>query len=310
MTAFAILVTDILFVLLLSRVFAREDGSAYMFNPYLVWADKATYPVIRFAGDIMPGAPKGVAAFVSLLFLVAFRGALFASGGAMRVFVGSTIRFVPRAGWLAAIAASAIEFIVFLVRFWGMYAIVRSLATPGGERSRMGAALAAVAHPFSATPAAVGWAALVVLNIGIAALLPTAMAPCIPGTDGVVTTFSSLFDTSTAERAVLARCGLGILSMADMVLFTREAMVIAIFGSLIAAIFRLQALATTFLDFENALMGRFSRRNFTAGMFDFSALIFFMAVSFVYGMVVYAVTMALKHAGILAAGALAIQHYE
>jgi hypothetical protein len=45
-------------------------------------------------------------------------------------------------------------------------------------------------------------------------------------------------------------------------------------------------------------------------MFDFSALIYFMAVSFLYGLAVLAVTTALKHAGILAAGALAIQRYE
>lgn len=309
MTAFAIAIMDILFVLLFARAFLGRDESSYLFNPYLLWADKATSPIIRFVKDLIPRASSGVASMAALLFLIAFRGAVLSSSGAIVVTVGSVFNFTPRPGWDGAIIASAMEFVVFLTRLWGLHALTLAIATFEGRRSRMAQAFAHLARPASALPGWARWPALFAVNVLLAVALPFAMAPSVQGAQAS-TPLSSIFNLGTTANAAMAYIGMGLLSLADMLLFARDALILAIFASLFAAIFGNRTLASFLLEFENALLGRFARRNLAAGVFDFSPILFFLAASLAYGMIVAVVTMAMKHLGVIAAGALALQPYQ
>lgn len=307
--AFAIAVTDILFVLLFAKAFQGETESGYLFNPYLLWTDKVTSPILRFTTDIIPRATTGLAAIVALVFLIAFRGALLCAGGNLVVSVGSVVNFTPRSGWLGAIAASAMDFLVFLVRFWGLHTLTVALATYEGRRSRIATAFAYLARPASLSPSWARWVVIVAVNILVASALPLAMSPGVQGSQASAT-FSSIFDVSTTAKACAARVGIGLLSMADILLFARNALMIAIFTSLFAAIFGNRPLAAFLLDFENTLLGRFARRTLSAGVFDFSPILFFLAASLAYGFAVAVITVVMKNMGVIAAGALAIQPYQ
>lgn len=309
MTAFVIALTDILFVLLFARAFLGKDECRYLFNPYLLWADKATSPFIRFVKNLIPRASSGVASMAALFFLIAFRGAVLSASGAIVVTTGSVVNFTPRPGWAGAILASAMEFVVFLVRLWGLHALTLAIATSEGRRSRMAQAFAHLARPASALPGWARWPVLFIVNILIVVALPLAMAPSVQGAQASAP-FSSIFDLGTAAKAAMAYVGMGLLSLADMLLFARDALILAIFASLFAAIFGNRTLASFLLEFENTLLGRFARRNLAAGVFDFSPIFFFLAASIAYGLIVAVVTMAMKHMGVIAAGALALQPYQ
>lgn len=309
MTAFAIAVTDILFVLLFAKAFQGKADSDYLFNPYLLWTDKVVSPILRFVTDIIPRAPTGLAAIVALVFLIAFRGALLASSGGLVVTVGSVVNFTPRTGWIGAIAASVMDFLVFLVRFWGLHALTVAIATYDGRRSRMATAFGYLARPASLSPSWARLAVIVTANILLASALPLVMSTGVQGSQASAA-FSSIFDVSTPAKAYAVRIGLGLLSMADILLFARNALMIAIFASLFAAIFGNRALATLLLDFENTLLGRFARRTLSAGVFDFSPILFFLAASLAYGFAVAVITVVMKNMGVIAAGALAIQPYQ
>ena len=57
------------------------------------------------------------------------------------------------------------------------------------------------------------------------------------------------------------------------------------------------------------LLGRFSRRPLGIGMFDFTPILFFLAVNILYALAVAFTTLLLSKAGVLAAGAVAAQPY-
>ncbi len=309
---FAVLViTDLFLLLLFSRLFAREDDRAYLFNPYLLWAGRLTDPVGRFVTDLLPGLTIRAAYGIAFLFLLAFRGAVltFASGSDWNIVVGSTLAFHPRAGWFGAIAFSFLDFIVFLVRFWGLALLVAHLQSSQTAAPRMRQALDALAAPLANGPAWMRLLAILTANILLAPLLRHLATVSLASPASPRIAFSALFHASPPPRLAAAYAGVALLSLADNLAFLRGALIIAIFSSLLAAIFRNRTLATFFLELQNLLLGRFSRRQIGVGMFDFTPILFFIALNFLYGGAITIVLTLLRHFGIFAAGALAAQTY-
>ena len=309
---FAILLLSDLFLLLLfARVFTRTDDRASFFNPYLLWARRVTDPVGAFVADLFPGLPVRAACAIAFLFILAFRGALFvsASGANWTVVIGSTLAFHPRAGWFGAIGFSLLDFAVFLVRFWGLALLADLLAAPKTAMPRMGQALDTLASPCGHGPL---WARIIGVLLANALLAPllhhlATVSLAAPGSAHVA--FGSLFHVETPARLAAAYLGVALFSLADFLAFLRGALIIAIFASLAAAIFRNRTLATFFLELQNLLLGRFSRRQIGVGMFDFTPILFFVALNFLYGLAVSFVLLPLRHFGVFAAGALAAQSY-
>ena len=285
---FFLLVTNAFFLLLFARVFAGRNDRDWIFNPYLLWTGRVTDGVGRFAMDILPGLPARGGAGVALLFLLAFRGALMVATDHVKwtLPVGSTFFFYPRSGWIGAIAFSVLNFAAFLVHFRQ--------------------ALDAFAAPFSRGPVWARAIAVVAVNVILAIALRHFAGA---GIGEIRREFTSIFHVDTPMRLVAAYGGLALLSIMDVLDFARQALILAIFASLFAAIIQNRTLAAFFLELQNMLLGRFSRRPIGLGMFDFTPIIFFLAVNIIYALSITFTTLLLSKAGVLAAGAVAAQPY-
>ncbi len=305
---FFLVITNAFFLLLFARVLARRDDREWIFNPYLLWTGRVTDGVGRFATDILPGLPARGGACVALLFLLAFRGALMVAATNMKwsLPVGSTFFFHPRAGWIGAIAFSVLHFAVFLVHFWGLALLVHILAEPATSRTRIRQALDAFATPFARGPLWARVLAIVAVNV----LLVVALRHFAgAGVGKIRNSFTSIFHVDTPARLAAAYGGLAFLAMADVLDFARQALILAIFASLFAAIIQNRTIAAFFMEIQVLLLGRFSRRQFGIGMFDFTPILFFLAVNFIYAIAITVTTLLLSKAGVLAAGAMAAQPY-
>ena len=305
---FFLLVTNAFFLLLFARLFARRNDRDWIFNPYLLWAGRVTDGAGRFATDILPGLPARGGAGIALLFLLAFRGALMvaATNAKWALPVGSTFFFHPRTGWVGAIAFSILHFAVFLAHFWGLALLVHLLAEPTTSRTRIRQALDAFATPFSRGPVWARVLAIVAANILLAvALRHFADA----GIGKVRKDFTSIFNVETTAHLAAAYGGLAFLAIVDVLDFARQALILAIFASLFAAIVQNRTLAAFFLELQNMLLGRFSRRPLGVGMFDFTPILFFLAVNVLYALSIAFSTLLLSKTGVLAAGAVAAQPY-
>ncbi len=305
---FFLLITNAFFLLLFARLFARRDDREWIFNPYLLWSGRVTDRVGRFATDILPGLPARGGAGIALLFLLAFRGALMvaATNAKWTLSVGSTFFFHPRTGWVGAIAFSILHFAVFLAHFWGLALLVHLLAEPATARTRIRQALDAFAAPFSRGPVWARIIAIVAANILLAVALRHFAGA---GIGEVRKDFSSIFHVETPTRLAAAYGGLALLAIMDVLDFARQALILAIFASLFAAIVQNRTLAAFFLELQNMLLGRFSRRPLGVGMFDFTPILFFLAVNILYAISIAFTTILLSKAGVLAAGAVAAQPY-
>ncbi len=305
---FFLLITNAFFLLLFARLFARRDDRDWIFNPYLLWTGRVTDGVGRFATDILPGLPPRGGAGVALLFLLAFRGALMVAATNIRwsLPVGSTFFFHPRSGWIGAIAFSILHFAVFLVHFWGLALLVHLLSEPATSRTRVRQALDAFAAPFSRGPLWARALAIVAVNVLLAMALRHFAGA---GIGEVRKDFTAIFHVDTPTRLAAAYSGLALLSIVDVLDFARQALILAIFASLFAAIIQNRTLAAFFIELQNMLLGRFSRRPIGIGMFDFTPILFFLAVNIVYALSITFTTLLLSKAGVLAAGAVAAQPY-
>ncbi len=305
---FFLLATNAFFLLLFARLFAGRDDRDWIFNPYLLWTGRVTNGVGRFATDILPGLPARGGAGVALLFLLAFRGALMVAATNMKwaLPVGSTFFFHPRTGWIGAIAFSVLHFAVFLVHFWGLALLVQLLAEPATSRTRIRQALDAFAAPLSRGPVWARILAIVAVNVLLAIALRHFAAA---GIGEVRRDFTAIFHVDTPARLAAAYGGLAFLAMVDVLDFARQALILAIFASLFAAIIQNRTLAAFFLELQNMLLGRFARRPIGIGMFDFTPILFFLAVNIIYAISITFITLLLSKAGILAAGAVAAQPY-
>jgi uncharacterized protein YggT (Ycf19 family) len=303
-----LLITNAFFLLLFARLFAERDDRDWIFNPYLLWAGRVADGAGRFATDILPGLPMRGGAGVALIFLLAFRGALMVAATNMKwaLSVGSTFFFHPRTGWIGAIAFSILHFAAFLIHFWGLALLVHLLAEPTTSRTRIRQAFDAFAAPLSRGPIWARTLAIVAVNVLLAVALRHFAGA---GIGGVRRAFTAIFHVDTPARLAAAYGGLAILALVDVLAFARQALILAIFASLFAAIIQNRTLAAFFLELQNMLLGRFSRRPIGIGMFDFTPILFFLAVNVVYATSVAFTTILLSRAGILAAGAVAAQPY-
>ena len=121
--------------------------------------------------------------------------------------------------------------------------------------------------------------------------------------------FTSIFHVDTPARLAAAYGGLAFLAMVDVLDFARQALILAIFASLFSAIVQNRTLAAFFMELQNMLLGRFSRRPIGIGMFDFTPILFFLAVNVIYALAITFTTLLLSKIGVLAAGAVAAQPY-
>ena len=308
MTSAFLLISNIFFLFLFARLLMGRNDREWIFNPYLLWTGRVTSGAVRIATDILPGLPARGGAAVALLFLLAFRGALMAATASRdwALSIGSTFFFHPRLGWVGAIAFSALHFAAFLSHIWGLALLVHFLSPRAASRTRIRQLLDAVAAPFSRGPIWVRVPAVIAAHILLAmALRHFASA----GIGHIRRDFSSIFCVDTPAQLASAYGGLALLSLADVLAFARMALILAIFATLFAAIFQSRTLATVFLELQNMLLGRFSRRPFVLGMFDFTPIIFFIAVNLLYTVVINLTILLLSRHGVLAAGAVAAQPY-
>ena len=308
MTEFLLIATDILLVILFARAFVTDGNRNWIFNPYLLWTGRVTGSVRTFLNDIAPGISERAASGVAFLFLVAFRGALMKAAGeaAHMIPVGGTFVFLQREGWPWAIAFSFLRFATFLAHFWGFSLLCGLLASPGDARSRVSQALDAFSAPCSAAPLWTRTAVVVAANVLLAIMFRYLADSGVPR---LRTQFSFLFHVETPARAAGAFAGLALLSLADSLNFACQALLVAIFASLFAAILQNRTLAAFFMELQNTILGRFSKIRAAIGLLDFTPIIFFITLSYAYSIFTHAIVFAMRRLGIIAAGALAAQPY-
>ena len=308
MTWFILLLTNFLFLLLFARTLVRTDDREWIFNPHLLWAGHITDRIGRVATDIFPGLHIRGGVFVALLFLLAFRGALMAASPHTdwAISVGSTFFFHPHTGWPYAIAFSILHFAAFLVHVWGLALLTRLLGDAATVNTRASRMLDALAAPLSRGPVWVRALAILAANFLLAMALRHFAGA---GIRSARTDFTSLFNVGTPARLAGAYAGLALLAVADVLDFARLALIFAIFATLFCAILQKRSLAIVSMEFQNLFLGRFSHRHLSVGMFDFTPILFFIAINYLYGFSVFFVTLLLRHFGVLAAGALAAQSY-
>lgn len=310
MTGVILIITNLLFVLLFARLFIRDDSRESMFNPIVLATDGVTNRIAGFVWPLFPRMKRRQVFLVTLVFLLLFRSAVLASvrSPELSVCVGASMLFSPKGGWQGALIFGFIEFFVFIVNFWGMELFI-SFISPYRAMTCVSQAIDVYARPVSLLPRWLRTIAIIAAN----ALGAYMLMNFTNGALGVVPAnahpLHSAFDTSTAFKSAALYVGVTFFSICDVLLFVRQALFISIFASLFAAILQRRGLAMFFIEFQNTLLGVFSGRRLAVGMFDFAPVIFYIALEIIYDILIYAATMALKYVGVIAAGALAVQHF-
>lgn len=301
-------ITNLLFILIFARAFSRDNDSAYFFNPVLLTTNKVTDKILDFTTPLFPGLRKTAVSIIVLVFLLAFRGALMTSAGHSNwsIIIGSTLQFFPRPGWVNAITFSFLDFAAFLIHFWGMSLFI-SVISGGKSYDRIRQAIDVFARPVSLTPVFMQLIAVFVAN----AVLVYVLCNYTEGILGSAARapFQSAFKTDTSVNIISTYAGITLFSIGDILSFVRQALILTIFASLFAAIFSNRSMSAICMELQNALMGRFARRQLSVGLFDFTPVIFFIVLNIVYGVFIFIVTIAMKHFGVIATGALATQAY-
>jgi hypothetical protein len=141
--------TNLFFLMLWMRLWKLEDHEFY-FNPLLSAPARMTDKMAEFLRPVLPGLPPRAIMAVTLLFLIIFRGVMLCSAGSnWLIVIGSNYaREFPVGDWIGCILFSLTDFMVFLLRLWGL-ALLVALMTPVPRRDRVTEAFRCFALPFS-----------------------------------------------------------------------------------------------------------------------------------------------------------------
>lgn len=285
------IITDLIFLLLFARM-VQSSATRFYFNPVLSAPHSLLDRIFAFLKPVFFSIPEKAVSGIILLFLIFFRGAIYAKTGIPELVIGTNCHFTFPPSWYAGPMASLLDFLVFLTRFWGLCFFISFLSSCT-VRTRVHQALIEFGKPFTYFSKALSPLILIVANIILVGILlkftDCTYTAAIRTNQGIATngiSITSAISSLTPLRTMTVVFILALLSSADLLLFTLNALLISIFASLIAIIFRNRNIATLFMEFQNVILGFFGTKPLRLGMFDFTPVIFFIALQAVYTILV------------------------
>lgn len=299
-------ISDLILLLLFARIVQGTENRFY-FNPVLSAPHALLDRVFAFFRPVFGSLHERIVASVIFLLLVVFRGAIYARTGVPHIFIGGNCLFSFPPSWYAGPACSLLGFAVFLTRFWG-FCFLLSFLSSCTSHTRVYQAIVEFGKPFTALPKYMTPVALLAANIALVALVSYSAEGTFTAT---LESNSGMFVSRKVPISVALQSGsplqsitvlsiFALFSAADLFLFARNALLVAIFASLIAVILRRQGLAMMFYEFQSVILGYFSRKSLRLGMFDFTPVLFFISLQLVYAaFVVFLLPYLLSLTGVL-----------
>ena len=279
---FLIFFTNLFFLMLWMRLWKLEDHEFY-FNPLLSAPARMTEKMAEFLRPVLPGLPPRAIMAVTLLFLIIFRGVMLCSAGSnWLIVIGSNYaREFPVGDWIGCILFSLTDFMVFLLRLWGL-ALLVALMTPVPRRDRVTEAFRCFALPFSLLRRFTMIPVFLLLNVLLALHLQQTGRPFTGVLPNGVTALSITLNWQEPIRAAIGLSWLTGLAAADIFLTAYGAVMAVVFTSLLALLTQNRALHVLSAEALHLLLGGFSRRPLMVWVIDLTPLAYFFMMNMIY----------------------------
>lgn len=274
--------TNLFFLLLWIRLWRLSEHEFY-FNPLLSAPTRLTDRLVEFLRPVLAGFPPRAIVAVTLLFLLAFRGILLGSLGRDWVIaVGSAYaRAFPTGSHIGCILFSITEFIVFLIRLWGLAFLV-ALMTPVTRHDRVTEAFRCFTLPFSLLPRLSMAPAILLLNALLVLHLQHTGRPFAGQISSGLPALAVTLDWQAPLRTLLGLSWLTGLAVADIFLAAYGAMMAVVVASLLALVTQNRGLQMLANEVVRFLLGGFSRRPLMIGMIDLTPLAYFFVMNILH----------------------------
>ena len=274
--------TNLFFLMLWMRLWKLEDYEFY-FNPLLSAPARMTDKMAEFLRPVLPGLPPRAIMAVTLLFLIIFRGVMLCSAGSnWLIVIGSNYaREFPVGDWIGCILFSLTDFMVFLLRLWGL-ALLVALMTPVPRRDRVTEAFRCFALPFSLLRRFTMIPVFLLLNVLLALHLQQTGRPFTGVLPNGVTALSITLNWQEPIRAAIGLSWLTGLAAADIFLTAYGAVMAVVFTSLLALLTQNRALHVLSAEALHLLLGGFSRRPLMVWVIDLTPLAYFFMMNMIY----------------------------
>jgi hypothetical protein len=286
-----LIITDFLLLLFWVRLWSLPDRELY-FNPLLSAPTRLTDSVLDFLRPVLP-VPGRLTALLLVVFLLVFRAVAlnhFLAGEPWVITVGSYFRFSPHApGLHGALTFSALHFLFFVARYWGVYVLIQIL-TPVLRRDRASEAFHFAALPLAALQR---WAQILLLltvhgvlvyELSVVGALNTHLPA------GVDMRPLVLPAADAAGRLPYLIC-LILFSVADLLLTAWQLMFALLVGSFAAVMLQNAALNAICNEGVATLLGGI-RKRLLIGFIDLTPLLYMAGVYILYHIVVVSVLLA------------------
>ena len=277
-----LLATNLFFLLLWIRLWRLAEHE-FHFNPLLSAPTRLTDRIVEFLRPVLVGLPPRAITAVTLLFLLAFRGILLGSlGRDWIIAIGSSYaRALPVGDWTGCILFSLTEFIVFLIRLWGLAFLV-ALMTPVPRNDRLTQAFRCFTLPFSLLPRLSMAPAILLLNALLVLHLQHTGRTFAGSLSHGLPAIAATVDWHAPLRAAIGLSWLTGLALADIFLAAYGAMMGVVFASLFALVTQNRGLQMLANEAVRFLLGGFSRRPLMIGMIDLTPLAYFFVMNMLH----------------------------
>jgi hypothetical protein len=211
-------------------------------------------------------------------------------GGGITLSYGTIFSFAPdlqHASFGFQLLYGGLQFGLFVVRLWTLYFIVRILQRPT-RLTRAAEAFSFFARPFSLIPFLIQPFALIALHFCLTVVVisigftPTALPALMPIAQAPTT---DIFLSGHPVAVMLKLGWLSMMSFGDGLMWMNNALLLFILGNFISMIFGLKTVMLICTESVDVLLGRFSRRQTATSGIDFTPMIFFFIVNFIYGII-------------------------
>ena len=279
-----------LFLLLFWIRFWVKPANEFYFNPFLSGTTRFVDSILQFLRPVLM-LPDQIASLTLLCFFCVFKTIFFMRFGSGVTFAfGTLFSFTPdpqHASFGFQLFYGGLQFALFIIRLWTLYFILRLLARPA-RLTRAAEAFAFFARPFSQIPFMLQPFVLIVLHFGITAviislgLIPSVLSTLVPNAQAPA---ASMFLIGHPIAVLLKIGWLSLMSCGDGLMWMNNALLLFILGSFLSMIFGLKTVMLICTESVDVLLGRFSRRQTATSGIDFTPMIFFFIVNFIYGII-------------------------
>jgi len=274
-------ITNLLAFLFWVRLWSQPDRDLY-FNPFLSAPTRLTDRILDFLHPVLP-LPGRLMSLLLLVFLLVFRALalhnIFAQGP-WTIAVGTIFSFAPaESGLPGALRFSALHFLFFVVRFWGVFVLLQ-LLTPVPRRDRATEAFHFAALPLSALRRWLQVALLVAANAILVYELSLSSTAQIPAE--IRARMATLPMLADFRHAPVFVC-LVAFSLTDLLMMSWQLMFALLVGAFFALVLQNPALNAVCGEGIGTLLG-VTRRRLVVGMIDLTPLLYMFVVYLLYSL--------------------------